>query len=69
MQSKANGALMRVTPLAVWGHRLSDEQLADCARREAALTHPHTTCQVRMSSIGSGGPFQGRFCHRHKAHS
>ncbi len=47
MQSKANGALMRVTPLAVWGHKLSDEQLADCVRREAALTHPNVTCQVR----------------------
>ncbi len=46
MHSKANGALMRVTPLAVWGHALSDGQLADCARREAELTHPNITCQA-----------------------
>ena len=60
MQSKANGALMRVTPLAVWGHKLSDEQLADCARREAALTHPHVTCQVRsMHIVGARAPSCG----------
>ena len=53
MQSKANGALMRATPLAVWGHALSDEQLAGCARREAALTHPNTTCQVCSSEWSS----------------
>ena len=58
MQSKANGALMRVTPLAVWGHALPDDQLADCARREAALSHPNVTCQAcgpRSSTVACPG--------------
>ena len=51
---------MRVTPLAVWGHKLSDDQLADCARREAALTHPNLTCQARsMHPVGSWGLLRG----------
>ena len=46
MNSKANGALMRITPLAVWGHQLSEEQLVQAAREDAQLTHPNQTCQV-----------------------
>lgn len=39
---------MRITPLAVWGHQLSDEQLAQAAREDAQLTHPNQTCQVSI---------------------
>ncbi|KAG2491875.1 hypothetical protein HYH03_009827 [Edaphochlamys debaryana] len=43
--SKANGALMRVMPLAVWGCRLSDEELARAAGEDAKLSHPHEVCR------------------------
>jgi ADP-ribosyl-[dinitrogen reductase] hydrolase len=42
--SEANGALMRISPLGVFGinHRL--EQVADWAVEDAALTHPNAVC-------------------------
>lgn len=43
-QSQANGALMRVAPLAVWGHRLSPAELADHAAADARLSHPNQAC-------------------------
>lgn len=48
MQSKANGALMRVTPLAVWGHKLSQHDLVAAAVADAQLTHPNKTCLVSI---------------------
>lgn len=44
MGSEANGALMRVSPLAIWGHRLADDVLAAHARADAALTHANAVC-------------------------
>jgi ADP-ribosylglycohydrolase/fructose-1,6-bisphosphatase/inositol monophosphatase family enzyme len=44
-ESQANGALMRVSPLAIWGHALPAEELAAHARADASLTHPHPVCQ------------------------
>jgi ADP-ribosylglycohydrolase len=43
--SKANGALMRVSPLGVWGHGLEPSVLADLVRAECRLSHPHPNCQ------------------------
>lgn len=43
--SQANGALMRISPLAVFGHATSEAQLAEWARLDAQLTHPHAICQ------------------------
>src|SRR4051794_37607745 len=43
--SQANGALMRVSPLGVFGHAMPPDQLAALARRDAELTHPHPVCQ------------------------
>jgi len=43
--SQSNGALMRVSPLGVFGVRLSAAELARCARSDASLTHPHRVCQ------------------------
>lgn len=45
MSSKANGSLMRISPLGVWGHRHSDEQLAEMARSDSGLSHPHPNCK------------------------
>ena len=43
--SQANGALMRVSPLAIFGTHCSLDQVASWARQDAALTHPHSVCQ------------------------
>jgi ADP-ribosylglycohydrolase len=42
--SKANGALMRIAPLGVWGFRIPEAELVDAARSESRLTHPNPTC-------------------------
>lgn len=43
--SQANGALMRISPLALFGHGVSDQVLGHWARTDARLTHPHPICQ------------------------
>ncbi len=36
---------MRITPLAVWGCRLTDQQLAAAAASDCVLSHPHVVAQ------------------------
>ena len=43
--SQANGAMMRVSPLGIFGAYYDLDQVADWARADAALTHPHQLCQ------------------------
>lgn len=43
--SKANGSLMRATPLGIISAGLSPEAAAEVARQDARLTHPNETCQ------------------------
>lgn len=43
--SQANGALMRISPLGVFGAGCDLRQVAEWARQDAALTHPHAICQ------------------------
>jgi ADP-ribosylglycohydrolase len=43
--SQANGSLMRISPLGIWGYRLPADQLAEYARADSALTHPDPVCQ------------------------
>ena len=43
--SQANGALMRISPLGIFGARRERSQVAEWARRDAALTHPHPVCR------------------------
>lgn len=43
--SQANGALMRVSPLAVLAHAAPVPQAVAWARADAALTHPHEVCR------------------------
>lgn len=43
--SKANGSLMRATPLGVWSARVTLEEAVDAARADARLTHPNPSCQ------------------------
>ncbi len=42
--SQANGALMRISPLGIFGANHGLKQTADWARQDAALTHPHPVC-------------------------
>jgi ADP-ribosylglycohydrolase len=44
-ESKANGALMRVSPLGIFGQGRDPAALARWAREDARLTHPHPVCQ------------------------
>ncbi|MDE2748362.1 MAG: ADP-ribosylglycohydrolase family protein [Chloroflexota bacterium] len=43
--SQANGALMRVSPLGIFGAKHDLSQLADWARQDSAITHPHPVCK------------------------
>ena len=43
--SQANGALMRISPLGIFGSQITEQELAECARADASLTHPHAACQ------------------------
>jgi ADP-ribosylglycohydrolase len=44
-ESQANGALMRLSPLGIFGVKQSLDQVADWAQQDAALTHPHSVCK------------------------
>ncbi|MBK9518390.1 MAG: ADP-ribosylglycohydrolase family protein [Anaeromyxobacter sp.] len=44
-ESKANGALMRVSPLGIFGHGRPPAEVAGWARQDARLTHPNPVCQ------------------------
>ena len=43
--SQANGALMRVSPLGIFGVNHDVAQVADWARQDSRLTHIHPVCQ------------------------
>jgi ADP-ribosylglycohydrolase len=42
---QANGAMMRISPLGIFGARYDLRQVAAWARQDAALTHPRPVCQ------------------------
>ena len=44
-RSQANGALMRIAPLGIFGAGRDPAQTAAWARADAALTHPHPVCR------------------------
>ena len=44
-ESQANGALMRISPLAIFGHAVEPAVLMEMARLDAKLTHPNPVCQ------------------------
>jgi ADP-ribosyl-[dinitrogen reductase] hydrolase len=44
MDSKANGSLMRATPLGVWGAARTDDETAAAAAADARLSHPNPSC-------------------------
>jgi ADP-ribosylglycohydrolase len=44
IDSQANGALMRISPLGIFGSTFDLERTAEFAQRDASLTHPHRIC-------------------------
>lgn len=44
MASKANGSLMRATPLGVWGATETEDALSSAAASDARLSHPNPSC-------------------------
>jgi ADP-ribosylglycohydrolase len=44
--SQANGSLMRISPLGIWGWALPAERLAELAEQDSRLSHPHAYCQA-----------------------
>jgi ADP-ribosylglycohydrolase len=44
-ESQANGSLMRISPLGIYGYRMSVDQLWKYACIESSLTHPNPVCQ------------------------
>ena len=44
--SQSNGALMRVSPLGIFGTNYASAQVAEWARQDAAVTHIHPVCQT-----------------------
>jgi len=51
--SQANGALMRLGPLPVFGAFLADD-VADLAAADACVTHPNLVCQVANRVFADG---------------
>jgi ADP-ribosyl-[dinitrogen reductase] hydrolase len=43
-ESQANGAMMRISPLGIFGSRFQLSQAAEWARQDARLTHPNPLC-------------------------
>ena len=43
--SQANGALMRVSPLGIFGANYDAAQVAEWAKQDSKLTHTHIVCQ------------------------
>lgn len=43
--SQANGALMRISPLGIFGANHDLKQVAEWAKQDAAITHPNLICQ------------------------
>ncbi len=43
--SQANGAMMRISPLGIFGANHTLDKVAEWARQDAAITHPHPVCR------------------------
>ncbi|GAB4240001.1 MAG: ADP-ribosylglycohydrolase family protein [Acidobacteriota bacterium] len=44
-KSQANGVLMRISPLGIFGARYDLDQVAEWAYLDAGITHPHPVCR------------------------
>ncbi|MDZ7815504.1 MAG: ADP-ribosylglycohydrolase family protein [Planctomycetota bacterium] len=44
-ESQANGAMMRISPLGIFGAGFELKQVAEWAMQDAVVTHPHPVCR------------------------
>jgi ADP-ribosyl-[dinitrogen reductase] hydrolase len=54
LDSQANGAMMRISPLGIFGARFELNQVAEWAMQDAALTHPNLICQQANALFAMG---------------
>jgi ADP-ribosylglycohydrolase len=47
--SQGNGAMMRISPLGIFGANHAPELVAEWAQQDASITHPHPVCQQANS--------------------
>ena len=47
--SEANGSLMRISPLGIYGSRFELDTVADWAMQDSRLTHPNVVCQKAVA--------------------
>ncbi len=52
--SQANGAMMRISPLGIFGAGFSLDQVAEWAIRDAELTHPNPICRQANALFAMG---------------
>ncbi len=52
--SQANGAMMRISPLGIFGAGFELTQVAEWAMQDAALTHPNLICQQANALFAMG---------------
>ncbi len=43
-ESQANGAMMRISPLGIFGANYQPQDVAEWARQDASITHPNSVC-------------------------
>mmetsp|Transcript_27323 Transcript_27323/g.64854 ORF Transcript_27323/g.64854 Transcript_27323/m.64854 type:complete len:399 (-) Transcript_27323:25-1221(-) len=48
--SAANGSLMRCIPIAVFGHRMTDAEIATIGEHDSALTHSNPVCTIAVAA-------------------
>jgi ADP-ribosylglycohydrolase len=48
-ESQANGSLMRISPLGVYGSRFKLDKVARWAMKDSSLTHPNEVCQKSVA--------------------
>ena len=57
LSSQANGALMRISPLGIFGTHRPPAEVMGWARQDAAITHPHPVCQQASALFAAGIAF------------
>ena len=55
--SQANGAMMRISPLGIFGAGFALKHVAEWAMQDAALTHPNPICQQANALFAMGIAF------------
>ncbi|MBM3723814.1 MAG: ADP-ribosylation/Crystallin J1 [Acidobacteria bacterium] len=58
--SEDSSALIRAVALGVWGSQVTDDHLDECARLDAAITHPHAHCQEASAVLAAAVAFAVR---------